>query len=88
MTKRAVKEKINSVLEQDISVANEQTSVLHPATITLKQTVSNSGAKSNQIQTLKGLGLNKIGRISTLINTQSVQGMIKKVAHLIEVIKK
>jgi large subunit ribosomal protein L30 len=38
-------------------------------------------------QTIKGLGLKKIGDISEIENTPSVRGMIKKVIHLVDVIK-
>jgi large subunit ribosomal protein L30 len=37
-------------------------------------------------QTLIGLGLNKIGRVSTLEDTPSVRGMIAKVHHLVRVV--
>jgi large subunit ribosomal protein L30 len=36
-------------------------------------------------QSVKGLGLRKIGDISEVENTPSVRGMIKKVIHLIEI---
>ena len=35
---------------------------------------------------LKGLGLNKVGRTKELEDTPSVRGMIRKVAHLVEVV--
>jgi large subunit ribosomal protein L30 len=54
-------------------------------TVTVKQTVSGNGQKPGQQATLIGLGLNKIGRVRTLEDTPSVRGMIRKVAHLIEV---
>ena len=38
--------------------------------------------------TLVGLGLNQIGRESTLEDTPSVRGMIAKVAHMVEVVEK
>ena len=34
-----------------------------------------------------GLGLNRIGRTSTLEDTPSVRGMIAKVAHMVEVVE-
>ena len=43
------------------------------------------GRKPGQRETLIGLGLNKMHRTSELENTPAVQGMIKKVAHLIKV---
>lgn len=55
------------------------------ATVTVVQTGSPIGRKAYQRATLIGLGLNKIGRTSTLEDTPSVRGMIRKVAHLIKV---
>jgi len=49
------------------------------------QTGSGNGQKPGQQATLVGLGLNKIGRTRDLEDTQSVRGMIRKVAHLIKV---
>jgi large subunit ribosomal protein L30 len=40
-----------------------------------------------QRETLIGLKLNKIGRISELVDTPATRGMIAKVAHLIEVVE-
>ncbi len=37
------------------------------------------------IDTVKGLGLRKIGQIRELENTPCVRGMIKKIIHLVEV---
>jgi large subunit ribosomal protein L30 len=36
-------------------------------------------------QTMKALGLNKIGDSNTLENTPAIAGMIKKVGHLVSV---
>lgn len=55
-------------------------------TVTVKQTGSAIGRKKDQRATLVGLGLNKIGSVSTLEDTSSVRGMIRKVSHLIEVL--
>ena len=49
------------------------------------QIASGLGRKPGQIGTLIGLGLNKIRKESTLEDTPSVRGMIKKVAHLVRV---
>jgi large subunit ribosomal protein L30 len=56
------------------------------ATVTVKQIRSKSGRTVSQIGTLVGLGLNKVGRVSTLEDTPSVRGMIRKVAHLITIV--
>ena len=54
-------------------------------TVTVEQTRSPIGRPAEQRQTLKGLGLNKIGRRSTLEDTPAVRGMIAKVAHMVRV---
>ena len=56
-------------------------------TVTVEQTRSPIGRPAEQRATLKGLGLNKIGRRSTLEDTPSVRGMIAKVAHMIRVVE-
>ena len=43
---------------------------------------------SGQRETLVGLRLNKIGRVSELVDTPATRGMIAKVAHLVEVVEK
>ena len=55
--------------------------------ITVRQTGSPIRRKSDQRATLVGLGLNRLGRVSTLEDTPSVRGMIAKVHHLVEVLK-
>ncbi len=54
--------------------------------LTVRQTGSPIGRKPQQRQTLIGLGLNKVGRTSELEDTPAVRGMIRKVAHLVEVV--
>ena len=41
-----------------------------------------------QRKILKGLGLNKMNKISELIDTPSVRGMISKINHLVQVVEK
>ena len=41
-----------------------------------------------QRKILKGLGLNKINKISELNDTSSIRGMINKINHLVQVIEK
>ena len=41
-----------------------------------------------QRKILKGLGLNKMNKISELVDTPSVRGMINKIAHLVQVVEK
>lgn len=54
-------------------------------TITVTQTGSPIRRDYTQRQTLLGLGLKRIGQQSTLEDTPAVRGMVRKVAHLIEV---
>jgi large subunit ribosomal protein L30 len=54
--------------------------------ITVIQTGSGIGRPGDQRATLKGLGLNKIGRKASLLDTPAARGMIAKVAHLVRVI--
>jgi large subunit ribosomal protein L30 len=55
-------------------------------TITVEQTGSPIRRPQDQRATLVGLGLNKMGRRSTLIDTPAVRGMINKVHHLVRVV--
>jgi len=56
-------------------------------TVTVKQTGSPIRRKNDQRATLVGLGLNRMGRESTLEDTPSVRGMIRKVAHMLEIVE-
>ena len=57
-------------------------------TVTVKQIGSPIRRKNDQRATLVGLGLNRMGRESTLEDTPSVRGMIAKVAHLTTIVEK
>lgn len=54
-------------------------------TIKVTQIRSAVNRPADQEGTLKGLGLNKMHKVSVLEDTPSVRGMIKKVAHLVKV---
>ena len=54
-------------------------------TVTVVQTGSPIGRRSDQEATLKGLGLNKRHRRRTLEDTPAVRGMIAKVGHLVRI---
>jgi large subunit ribosomal protein L30 len=54
-------------------------------TVTVTQTGSPIRREGSQRATLIGLGLNRIGRTKTLVDTPATRGMIAKVAHLIKV---
>ena len=56
-------------------------------TVTIRQIHSGAGRYKNQRDTLVGLGLNKIGRVSTLEDTVAVRGMINTVQHLVEIVQ-
>ena len=56
------------------------------AQVKVRQTGSPLRRKGDQRATLIGLGLNRIGRVSTLEDTPSVRGMIAKVRHMVEVV--
>ncbi len=55
-------------------------------TVTVEQTGSPLRRPGDQRATLVGLGLNKMHRRSTLEDTPSVRGMIRKVQHLVRVV--
>jgi large subunit ribosomal protein L30 len=54
--------------------------------VTLEQVGSPIGRPHSQRETLKGLGLDRIGRRASLVDTPAVRGMIAKVAHLVRVV--
>lgn len=54
-------------------------------TVTVTQIGSPIGRPNDQLQTLKGLGLNKMHRTRELEDTPSVRGMINKINHLVRV---
>ena len=55
-------------------------------TVTVEQFRSATRRPAIQTATLKGLGLNKICRQRTLVDTPSVRGMIHSVRHLVRVV--
>ena len=56
-------------------------------TITVRYKRSTIGCPKDQIDTVRGLGLRRIRQERTLENTPAVRGMIKKVIHLVEVVR-
>ena len=56
-------------------------------TITVVQTGSPIRRPKDQLATLKGLGLGRISRRSTLPDTPAVRGMIRKVAPMVRVVE-
>jgi large subunit ribosomal protein L30 len=57
-------------------------------TVKVRQVGSPQRRHHRQRETLIGLKLNKIGRVSELVDSPQVRGMIAKVNHLIEVVEK
>lgn len=55
-------------------------------TVTVEQIGSPIRRPKDQRATLIGLGLNKMHRQRTLVDTPEVRGMIKKVNHLVRVV--
>ena len=55
-------------------------------TIKVKQIGSPIRRHHSQRETLIGLGLNRIGRISELPDTAQTRGMVAKVKHLVSVV--
>jgi large subunit ribosomal protein L30 len=55
-------------------------------TIKVEQTASAIRRQHAQRETLVGLRLNKIGRVSELQDTPAVRGMINKVKHLVRIV--
>jgi large subunit ribosomal protein L30 len=51
--------------------------------VTLKR--SAAGRPSRQLETVKGLGLRRLGSARLLENTPAVRGMVAKVLHLVDV---
>lgn len=56
-------------------------------TVTVEQIGSPIRRTKDQMQTLVGLGLNKLHRRRTLEDTPAVRGMINKVQHLVRVVE-
>jgi large subunit ribosomal protein L30 len=56
------------------------------AKIKVKQTGSPIRRTKDQRATLVGLGLNKMHKVSELEDSPEVQGMIRKVRHMVEVV--
>ena len=57
------------------------------SSIKVVQVKSPIGRPGDQRATLKGLGLDKVGREARVKDTPANRGMIKKVAHLVRVVE-
>ena len=56
------------------------------ATIKIKQTKSRIGAPKDQKRTLDALGLTKMNRVVEKEDAPAIQGMIRKVRHLVTIV--
>ena len=56
------------------------------ATIKIKQTKSRIGAPKDQTRTLDALGLTKMNRVVEKEDSPAIQGMIRKVRHLVTIV--
>jgi len=54
-------------------------------TLTVRQIRSEARQPAKMAETLRGLGLGRIGRVKVLEDTPAVRGMIRKAAHLVAV---
>lgn len=55
-------------------------------TIRVKQIGSPIRREASQGQTLRGLGLRRLGHTVEVEDTPSTRGMIRKVAHMVEIV--
>jgi large subunit ribosomal protein L30 len=55
------------------------------ASLTVTQLRSKNGANSKQLDTLRSLGLRRIGHTVEVNDTEQARGMVHKVRHLVEV---
>lgn len=85
-TKSSIQVMGNKAPKHNAGNSSSETEHNKGLTITLKQVISGDGRGKKQIGTLKGLGLNKINKVSTLQDTVAIRGMINKVSHLIKII--
>ena len=56
--------------------------------IYVKQIRSSIRRPEVQRKILKGLGLNKMNKVSELSDTPSIRGMINKIPHLVQILEK
>ena len=56
-------------------------------TVTIKLVKSHITHPKNQRETLKALGLSKIGQTVTKVDNAAIRGMIRTVSHLVTVVE-
>jgi large subunit ribosomal protein L30 len=55
------------------------------ASVRITYTKSSTGYREDQAQTIKALGLRRLGQSVRRPDTPALRGMLRKVAHLVEV---
>ena len=55
-------------------------------TVTVKLVRSTIGTKQSHRDTVRGLGLRKLGSVSELQDTPAVRGMINKISYLVKIL--
>jgi large subunit ribosomal protein L30 len=55
------------------------------ATVTVIQRRSRNGCDKSQLDTLRSLGLRRIGHTVEVVDNPQIRGMLHKVRHLVEV---
>ena len=56
-------------------------------TIKIRQIRSTNGCKSDQVKTVRALGLRRIREEREIADNESVRGMLFKVKHLVEIVE-
>ena len=78
--------KTKSATPKSAKAKTEKAKSAKTGTVKIEQIGSPIRRHHSQRETLIGLGLNKIGRVSELVDTPSTRGMILKVHHLVKVV--
>jgi large subunit ribosomal protein L30 len=66
-------------------MAKAETTAKSVKKLCVKQTGSSIGCEKSQVQSLRGLGLGKIGKMVTLDDNGCIRGLIRKVSHIVKV---
>ncbi|CAG7590051.1 MAG: 50S ribosomal protein L30 [Candidatus Midichloria sp.] len=82
--KTEVKKKVAPKTEK---VVEKKTPSKSGGRVKIQQIAGSAGLNKSQITTLKGLNLNKTGKVAELEDTSAVRGMIEKVKHLLRIFK-
>ena len=65
-------------------MAKAETKTKASKKLCVTQIGSSIGCEKSQVQSLKGLGLGKIGRTVTLDDNGCIRGLIRKVSHIVK----